>query len=87
LLPQDIKIPVIGANFVKDILWPVPLIEHLLNYVLASIEPETNRPLVRLQICSPHYCFFFQGIQPDLSVSKTTQVPFASSQALRREKA
>jgi hypothetical protein len=48
LLSQDVEIPVIGANFVKDILWPVPLIEHILNHVLVSIKPKTNRPLVRL---------------------------------------
>ena len=48
MLSQDIKIPIIGANFIKDILWTVPLIEYLLNHVLASIKPKTNRPLVRL---------------------------------------
>ncbi len=30
----------------KRILWPVPLIEHLLNHVLVSIKPKTNRPFV-----------------------------------------
>ena len=51
MLSQDIEIPIIGANFVKDILWPVPLIEYLLNHVLVSIKPKTNRPLVRLSSC------------------------------------
>ena len=48
MLSQDIEIPIIGANFVKDILWPVPLIEYLLNHVLVSIKSKTNRPLIRL---------------------------------------
>jgi hypothetical protein len=43
LLSQDIKIPIIGANFVKDILWPVPLIKHRLNHALVSIKPKTNQ--------------------------------------------
>ena len=51
MLSQDIKVPVIGTNFVKDIVWPVPLIEHLLNHVLVSIKPKTNRAFVRLRSC------------------------------------
>jgi len=37
LLSKDIEIPVIGTNFVKNILWPAPLIEHLLNQAFVSL--------------------------------------------------
>ena len=44
---QDIEIAVVCANFVKGILWAVPLVKHLLDHVLAILKPKSNRPFVR----------------------------------------
>jgi hypothetical protein len=47
-LPQNIEIAVIGAQFEKDLLRPEPLVEHLVNHVLAVIDAKTNWSLVCL---------------------------------------
>jgi len=47
---QDIEIAVIRANFVKGILWAVPLIQYVFNQVLATLKSKTKRSFVRLPI-------------------------------------
>ena len=44
---QDVEIAVIGADFVKGIGRAVPLVKHLLDHVLVSVQPKSNRPFVR----------------------------------------
>src|SRR5208283_4364726 len=43
---QDIEIAVICANFVKRVLRAVPLVEYLLDHVLAILKPKSDRPFV-----------------------------------------
>jgi len=45
---QDIEIAVVCANFVKGIVWAVPLIQYFFDHVLATLKSETNRPFVRV---------------------------------------
>src|SRR5271166_5593871 len=44
---QDIEVAVVRAYFVKGILWPVLLVKHLLDHVLAILKPKSNRPFIR----------------------------------------
>jgi hypothetical protein len=46
--PQDVEIAVVGANFVKGIVWAVPLIQYLLDQILATLKSKPNRPFVSL---------------------------------------
>lgn len=47
LVPQDVQVPVIGLDFEKFILRPVPAIDNFFDFVLPLIQPEANRPLIR----------------------------------------
>ena len=48
MLSKNIEVPVIGANLIKDALWVVPLVQHRLDEILSSFEPEPNRSFVSL---------------------------------------
>jgi hypothetical protein len=48
LLSNNIEIPGVGSNLVKDAIWVVPLIEHGLDLILLSFEPEPNRAFIGL---------------------------------------
>lgn len=43
-MAQDVEIAVSGANFEKNLLRAVPLIEHLLNLVLMLVCSKTKGP-------------------------------------------
>jgi len=47
ILSQDIEIAVIRANFVKGIMWSVPLVQDLLDQVFMLRESKTNGPFIR----------------------------------------
>jgi len=47
-LSEDIKIPVIGPELVKDAARLIPLVQHVLHPILFSFEPELYGSLVRL---------------------------------------
>jgi hypothetical protein len=44
---EDIKVPIVGTDFVKDLLGAVPLVNDVFDQVLVSLQPKTDRPLVR----------------------------------------
>jgi hypothetical protein len=44
---QDIEITVIGADFEKEILRAVPLVEEFLDQIFVSVQPKANRSFVR----------------------------------------
>jgi hypothetical protein len=48
LLSENVEIPVIGADLIKDTVRLIPLVEHVLHGILLSFEPESNRAFVRL---------------------------------------
>ena len=54
---QDVEIAVICADFVKGILWAVPLVQYFLDHVLVPVQPKANRPFVR---CPPGIAIHFQ---------------------------
>ncbi len=43
---QDIKVAVIGTNLEVFVLPPVPLVQHLFDQILVSVQPKANRPFV-----------------------------------------
>ena len=45
---QDVEITVIRANFVKGVMWPVPLVQDFLDQVLMLRKSKTNRPFICL---------------------------------------
>jgi hypothetical protein len=47
-VPQNVEIAVIGANFVKGILWAIPLVEDLFDQVLMPVQSKTDGFFVRL---------------------------------------
>jgi hypothetical protein len=44
---QNIEIAIIRTNFVKGIMWAVPLVQDLFDQVLATVKSQTDRPFVR----------------------------------------
>jgi len=47
-VPKDVQIAVICADLEVGIVWAVPLIQQLLNEVIAVAEPKTHWSFVRL---------------------------------------
>ena len=47
VMSQDVKVPIIRADFEERSLWSVPLVEQLVDHVLAIVNLEADRPLVR----------------------------------------
>lgn len=47
-MPQNIHILVIGTDLEKHMLWPIPLVNHFLDDVLALIQPKPDGPLLPL---------------------------------------
>jgi hypothetical protein len=44
---QDIEIAVIRTNFVKGIVWAVPLIQYFFDQILATLQSKPHWPFVR----------------------------------------
>jgi hypothetical protein len=47
-LSKDVEITVVGSNLIKEAFWVVPLIEHRLDPIMRSVNPELNRPFIGL---------------------------------------
>jgi len=47
--PQDIKIAIICAYFIKLIMRAIPLVKHFLDQVLVPVKSKTNRPFFCLE--------------------------------------
>ena len=48
LVPQNVEVSVVSADFEKHMFRFVPPVEYLLDHVRMHIESETNRPLISL---------------------------------------
>jgi hypothetical protein len=44
---EDIKVPIVGTNFVKGLLGAVPLVEDVFDEILVSLQTKADRPLIR----------------------------------------
>lgn len=56
-MSKDVETPIIGANFVINVLRTIPLVDNLFDQVLTFVQPKPNRPFVRLK---PRITFDFE---------------------------
>jgi len=48
LLAEDVEVPIVGANLIRDIVWAAPLVNNFLDHVLVPVQAKSDGPLVRL---------------------------------------